>query len=137
MQTTTERTLTQQVDDLFSRNVVKVNRKGRELKEKGYSYQWTERHCEAMFNPVGPEAAFLTTLRGLAAMAFEHSYHPDDGGIGADYVLGVYWQDALRAVMSLRNGDLGRRLDMGSLGDLGDDIAVAAGFSLDDIDGGF
>lgn len=80
---------------------------------------WKARHRDAVLNPRTEKGEAIVTLIqawALYAQGHEAMYNPEGGEpmLGDDYVLGVAWIDAGKALRTLLNGVCGR-LDCGIL----------------------
>lgn len=90
--------------------------------------QYGKKHNKAMFGG----AFFGTILEELARYADAHAARLESP-LGGDYVLGDYWLDTVKALLSLRDGELGD-LDAGLLGEHARDMARAAEFTEKEIE---
>jgi hypothetical protein len=75
--------------------------------------EWAERHCRALGNPKGIEAAIVGLLDAwvLYANCYRDRYESD---IQNDYVIGEAWSTVADGILGLLDGELGR-LDAGTI----------------------
>jgi hypothetical protein len=93
--------------------------------------QWKERHLNAVRHPfVEKELPFLQMLQGWLDYAKSHEAR-FDSKIGDDYVLGDAWCAIGVALNDLLNGDLGTRLDCGTLNTIINDNLTEQGWDVD------
>lgn len=92
--------------------------------------QFARNHRTAYSFPrKGFEGAFSYGIRALAEYADAHQERYDSP-LAEDYVLGEAWEQAIRGVLALLNGELGR-LDGGELDRTIREIGARAGFKSD------
>jgi hypothetical protein len=88
------------------------------------------RHNAALRHPDYKERPFLQMLTGWESYANQHRAQYDSP-VGHDYVLGEEWLAIGKSLQGLLNGDLGNRLDMGTLDSRIRDVATRQGVDLD------
>ena len=88
---------------------------------------YLKRHAQARSNPsTAFERALVGLINGLALYPVAHA-HAYSSPLADDGVIGPAWLDALRAVVDMLNGELGR-LDGGLLWTELNKLARSAGF---------
>ena len=76
---------------------------------------WRDRHDNAILHPSNlVEAAFVNMIRGWQQYATQNESR-FGGKIGADRILGPAWRQIGDSLCTLLDGDLGNRLDRGTL----------------------
>lgn len=92
---------------------------------------WAQ-HEDALKNPRrGFESAYTAMLFGWLKYADTHTRRYDDG-IGNDGVLGPEWESIGKALKALLNGDIGGRLDAGTISTLITRTLSLEGFGMGD-----
>jgi hypothetical protein len=98
---------------------------------RGNMGQWKERHLYAVRQPwAEKEQPFLQMLQGWLDYAKNHEAR-FNSKIGDDYVLGDAWFNIGVALNTMLNGDLGTRLDCGTLNTIINDNLTEQGWDVD------
>lgn len=110
--------------DLIAASLANAESKERRISAYATPSGWALRHRRAF--ATHPVAGIIR-----AAAVYADDYQTRwENGIGADYVLGDYWEKILRSARGMLNGDLGN-MDGGTLDTLIADMLEAEGFNPD------
>ena len=92
---------------------------------------WKERHLRAVKYPMfEKEKPFIDMLRGWVSYA-EMQQHRYGSDIGNDYMFGDAWINIGLALKTMLDGDLGTRLDCGTLSAIINDNLEEQGYDVD------